>query len=694
MTDVFLSYAREDRERVRKVCEGLQAEGWDVWWDPSEPLPDQGEALDGKLGSAGAVLVVWSAQARFAEYVRSEAATGLYRNKLVQVSIDSVTPPRPFDQVEATDLQSWSGSREDPNWQKIVQAVRLYAGAPGSARPQVTKTAAKKDPKKASGNRPAYLERRTINPGPVIGLLMIALVGGGVWYFDPLHMFKHREATAAVAAATATPTSAAVEAAEKIDVPAPAVVETSPEAEQAWAKVNRNKPADLRAYLAEHPVGAGADSARSILRVLDAQAWVDAVDVDREAAYATYLKNFPADAVIPGAKAAAAAERIKTLGVERAQAIEQIQRGLTNIGLYRGKVDGQPGDGTWAAAKVFAQSKKRATPELKTGAPRELRAFGDLIAAEAVARKSGKATAAPPVEKVVTAAAEAADLQRQQQAEQARAIARAGAEDLALGELRRSEESAWGRATVAGTPVAYQAFLPDYPASGRAVDARATLAKISEPFSLDRIAPGLRNTVSAARQAQSGANARATSARDRAARADVAAAAARDGAEGTSTLTAADGDRYEGEVRDGAINGLGVRISGEAVSAGDRYRGELRDGLSAGLGVYEFASNPNNASAGALRYEGEHANDRASGLGVTYWKSGDRFAGGANHGVMSFGNGQRYEGEMKNGVRDGLGVVWSADGEVSMAGRWVNGELVEPMVATSAGPSSQVAQLQ
>jgi hypothetical protein len=47
--------------------------------------------------------------------------------------------------------------------------------------------------------------------------------------------------------------------------------------------------------------------------------------------------------------------------------------------------------------------------------------------------------------------------------------------------------------------------------------------------------------------------------------------------------------------------------------------------------------------------------------------------------VLTFSNGQRYEGELRNGARNGLGVVWAKDGSVVMAGRWANGELVEPM---------------
>jgi hypothetical protein len=33
MTDIFLSYASEDRERASKLASSLEACGWSVWWD-------------------------------------------------------------------------------------------------------------------------------------------------------------------------------------------------------------------------------------------------------------------------------------------------------------------------------------------------------------------------------------------------------------------------------------------------------------------------------------------------------------------------------------------------------------------------------------------------------------------------------------------------------------------------------------
>src|SRR5690349_21538517 len=120
MTDIFVSYAREDRERVRPLSDMLRELGWDVWMDASDRAPDHNPSTDQKLARAGAILVVWSEHARRSEHVRSEAATGLYKNKLVQVRLDGGGPPRPYDQIEALDLARWSGQQDGPEWRKLV----------------------------------------------------------------------------------------------------------------------------------------------------------------------------------------------------------------------------------------------------------------------------------------------------------------------------------------------------------------------------------------------------------------------------------------------------------------------------------------------------------------------------------------------------------------------------------------------
>jgi len=733
MTDVYISYAREDHERVRPLAETLQFEGWDVWWDPSQPDGDSRAALDQKLGSAGAILVVWSAYSRGSEYVRSEAATGLYKNKLIQTRIDSASPPRPFDQVEVVDLSLWSGERDDPSWRRVVQAVRLFAGAPGSRPIAPRQPARKKQP--LLGEKPEYIERdRSVALAPIIAAGVLVLAGAGVWFVDPFS-WRGAKAKEALEAAVATSATDAL-AADGEAILAGEFVDTE-ESEAGWAQVDRNEPETLRTHIKAFPRSSTADTARSLLRVLDAQAWVDAVTADNEIAYSSYLKDFPDDGPAPGLMAASARERLASLSTERTQAIEEIQRGLQALELYTGKVDGKGGSTTIAAMRQFASLKRKPAPMLSSAAPRDLRSFSDLIQKQAIAE--GKTIAPPaqtqfaaspapapakaaPSQPIIAAAtsvnppapranaptanapaaavpstniasqprtateiAEAADRQRREAAQAAAASAKkevlpAGAEDLAAGELKRSgEQLAWEKAENTGTAAAYQSYLASFPAGSRVADAKAAVSRLGRTtgFSLDQISGEVKLAAEAARRAQTTANSRAAAARGTASQATSAA--------GIRSIVAADGDRYETQISGGAPNGLGLRINGDARTLGDRYRGEIRNGQSSGLGVYEFADNPGNARSGILRYEGEHAGDRTSGYGVTYWKNGDTFAGlesgdtGAARGVLTFSNGQRYEGEMRNGVRNGVGVVWSSDGQVMMAGRWENGQLVQPM---------------
>jgi peptidoglycan hydrolase-like protein with peptidoglycan-binding domain len=720
MTDVFICYSREDRERVRPIAEGLQAEGWDVWWDPGAPLQGENDSVDRQLGSAGAVLVVWSAASRASEYVRSEAATGLYKNKLIQVRIDSAHPPRPFDQVEVLDLGAWSGDRDDAGWRRVIGAARLFAGSPGSERPQVMRRAARAAPPPVESDDipDDYLEPRGgITVGPLIAAAALLVIGAGFWILDPLGWRKPRtDSETAGAASIAAPVRTATSAAKGAPLAAPSGTDT-PASEIAWAKANRDSPVELRGLLAAYPGTNAAESARSLLRVLDAQGWADAVTADTEKAYTAYIQSFPANADIPGAMVAAAQERLASLASERSQAIADVQRALAASKTYRGKVDGQPGEGTIRAVRGFAQSHNRPMIELKSAAPRDLRAFADLVNAEsgrpapqanAASIVSAPAPAAIPAEpasrpaptppppkpaatppaapSAASTAAAAADRARLQQAEEARKAAqKQAAENLASAELLRKDAADWSDAKALNTAPAYQAYLAAHPNGATVADAHAAIARLARPaaYAVTQLAPQVRQAVESARQVQVTATARAAAARNTAARADAVAAAARSGSAGTQILTAADGARYESQVSAGAPNGLGVKVSSGA-ARGDKYRGELRSGLGVGLGVYEFADNPNNAQSGALRYEGEHANDQANGLGMTYWKNGDTFAGqetagGAGRGVMTFANGQRYDGEMTNGKRNGYGVVWSADGQVVMAGRFENGALVEPM---------------
>ena len=80
MSQVFISYKREDELRVGRLAQSLAAEGVDVGWDPGLPGGESWHApIEASLGAAGCVIVVWSTASAGADggYVREEARRGL-----------------------------------------------------------------------------------------------------------------------------------------------------------------------------------------------------------------------------------------------------------------------------------------------------------------------------------------------------------------------------------------------------------------------------------------------------------------------------------------------------------------------------------------------------------------------------------------------------------------------------------------
>jgi len=61
MTDVFISYAREDGGRVTELVSALERQGWSVFWDRRIPSGETWRSYIGKaLDDARCVIVAWS----------------------------------------------------------------------------------------------------------------------------------------------------------------------------------------------------------------------------------------------------------------------------------------------------------------------------------------------------------------------------------------------------------------------------------------------------------------------------------------------------------------------------------------------------------------------------------------------------------------------------------------------------------
>src|SRR2546427_9418490 len=102
MSDIFLSYATEDRPRTRLLVRALEARGWSVWWDRTIlPAERWDSVIEVALDTARCAIVLWSKTSVTSEWVRTEAEEAARRKVLVPVLIDDVTVPLSFRGIQA-----------------------------------------------------------------------------------------------------------------------------------------------------------------------------------------------------------------------------------------------------------------------------------------------------------------------------------------------------------------------------------------------------------------------------------------------------------------------------------------------------------------------------------------------------------------------------------------------------------------
>ena len=125
MTDVFISYASEDRACAEKLAGALAALGWSVWWD-RKIITGQAfdQAIEHALETARSVVVLWSRHSVASEWVKNEATVAAERGVLVPGMIETVKLPLEFRRKQTADLTDWQGV--PPSW---LQSALSGAGS-------------------------------------------------------------------------------------------------------------------------------------------------------------------------------------------------------------------------------------------------------------------------------------------------------------------------------------------------------------------------------------------------------------------------------------------------------------------------------------------------------------------------------------------------------------------------------------
>lgn len=145
-SDVFISYAREDKPLVDLIRSSLEALNLRVWVDAQLKAGSVfGEEINREVSAAKCVLVLWSPRSIDSIWVRSEAQSGLEKGVLVAAGVgDFGTLPVPFNAIHAVDLGHWNGGSLDKKWLGLLREIGEKLGRPGL--PEVHKMRSSSNP--------------------------------------------------------------------------------------------------------------------------------------------------------------------------------------------------------------------------------------------------------------------------------------------------------------------------------------------------------------------------------------------------------------------------------------------------------------------------------------------------------------------------------------------------------------------
>lgn len=123
MSDIFISYKREDKSNARLLAEKLEASGCSVWWD-HDLLggEDYDVIIERELKAAKCVIVIWSVLSIQSRNVKDEARKGLNRDILVPVTFDKTEPPLGFGMTQVVSFAN-SNKLTDPEYEKLYESV-------------------------------------------------------------------------------------------------------------------------------------------------------------------------------------------------------------------------------------------------------------------------------------------------------------------------------------------------------------------------------------------------------------------------------------------------------------------------------------------------------------------------------------------------------------------------------------------
>lgn len=131
-SDVFLSYARDDRAVAGSLADALRQRGWSVFWDYDIRAGDDWtQCIASEVQDAGCVVVLWSRRSVDSEWVRKEAEAGAERKRLVPVLLEAASLPGSFAALNGVSLIGWRPGVPHEGFRDLLEnVVGMIGGEP------------------------------------------------------------------------------------------------------------------------------------------------------------------------------------------------------------------------------------------------------------------------------------------------------------------------------------------------------------------------------------------------------------------------------------------------------------------------------------------------------------------------------------------------------------------------------------
>lgn len=125
MSNIFVSYSKEDSNLANNIRLILKSEGYTVWWDDDLNSGDPWEEeIHNALKRSSLILVIWTNKSKNSDWVKHEASIAKLKDNLIQIRIGDISViPSIFQTVQATNLSDWNMRESHPDFRELTISI-------------------------------------------------------------------------------------------------------------------------------------------------------------------------------------------------------------------------------------------------------------------------------------------------------------------------------------------------------------------------------------------------------------------------------------------------------------------------------------------------------------------------------------------------------------------------------------------